>query len=113
MRLTMDSLGGFGVRRMDKAEGGAIALIEPIGHVFDAMSVLNIDVPAVRLSDILSLHAAQIVAVHENRHVFPQLSQWLGHIAGRSHLRRTRFGLPSPLTTMGLLATAIGTRVNL
>ena len=55
MRLTMDSLGGFGVRRMDEAERGAIPLVEPIGHVFYAVSVLNVDVPAVRLGDILRL----------------------------------------------------------
>ena len=54
---------------MDEAEGGAILLIEPIGHVFYAVSVLNVDVPAVRLSDILRLRSAQVVAVHVNRHV--------------------------------------------
>ena len=34
MGLTMDPLGGRGVRRMDEAEGGAILLIEPIGLYF-------------------------------------------------------------------------------
>src|SRR4029077_13846662 len=71
MRLTMDSLGGFGVRRMDEAERGAIVLVEPIGHVFHPVSVLNIDVPAVRLSDVLRFQTTQIVAVHKNRHAIP------------------------------------------
>src|ERR1700722_17668163 len=67
--ITMDALGGFGVRRVDEAEGGAIVLVEPIGHVFYAVSVLNVDVPAVRLGDVVRLQAAQVVAVHENWHV--------------------------------------------
>ena len=79
MRLTMDSLGGRGVRRMDEAEGGAIVLVEPIGHVFYAVSVLNVDVPAVRLGDIVRLHAAQVVAVHENRHVI-SLASTMGQL---------------------------------
>jgi hypothetical protein len=45
----MDSLGGGGVRGMDEAEGGAIVLVEPIGHVFYAVSILDVHVPAVRL----------------------------------------------------------------
>jgi hypothetical protein len=39
-----------------------------IGHVFYAVSILDVDVPAVRLGDIISLQPAQVVAVHENRH---------------------------------------------
>jgi hypothetical protein len=54
---------------MDEAEGGAVVLVEPIGHVFYAVSVLNVDVPAVRLGDVVRLQAAQVVAVHENWHV--------------------------------------------
>src|SRR5580698_7124105 len=63
MRLAMDLLCGRGVRRMDEAEGGAVVLVEPIGHVFYAVSVLNVDVPAVRLGDVVRLQAAQVVAV--------------------------------------------------
>ena len=74
MGFTMDALGGSGVRRMDEAEGGAVVLVEPIGHVFDAVSVLNIDVPAVRLGHIVRLQAAQIMAVHVDRHA-PSLSR--------------------------------------
>jgi hypothetical protein len=80
MRLTMDTLGGGGVRRMDETEGGAIALVEPIGHVFYAVSILDVDVPAVRLGDIIRLQAAQVVAVHENRHAIPPVGA-----AGKSH----------------------------
>src|SRR4029077_628673 len=69
MRLTMDSLGGRGVRRMDEAEGRTILLVKPIGHVFYSVSVLNVHVPAVRLGDILRLRYAQGAAGHENRHV--------------------------------------------
>jgi hypothetical protein len=71
MRLTMDSLGGFGIRRVDEAEGGAIVLVEPIRHVFYAVSILDVDIPAVRLSDVLRLQTTQIVAVHKNRHAIP------------------------------------------
>ena len=68
MRLTMDSLGGGWVGRMDEAEGGAIVLVEPIGHVFHPVSVLNVDVPAVRLGDVIRAQTAQVMAVHVNRH---------------------------------------------
>ena len=71
MRFAMDALGGRGVRRVDEAEGGAAVLVEPIGHVFDAVSVLNVDVPAMRLGDLVSLHAAHVVAVHVDRHAIP------------------------------------------
>jgi hypothetical protein len=82
MRLTMDELGGGGVRRMDEAEGGAIVFVELIGHVFYAVSILDVDIPAVRLRDVARLQAAQVVAVHENRHVIS-----LGRRAGRVTLR--------------------------
>ena len=85
MRLTMDSLGGRGVRCMDEAEGGAILLVKPIGHVFYAVSVLNVHVPAVRLGDVVRPQAAQIVAVHKNRHVIS-----LGRRGGRVTLRGKR-----------------------
>jgi hypothetical protein len=55
VRLTMDALGGLRIRRMDEAEGGAILLIEPIGNVFYAVSILNVDVPTVRLCDVVRL----------------------------------------------------------
>jgi hypothetical protein len=53
---------------MDEAERGTIPLVEPICHVFYAVSVLNVDVPAVRLCDVVRLEAAQVVTVHEYRH---------------------------------------------
>ena len=91
MRLTMDSLGGRGVRRMDEAEGGAILLVKPIGHVFYAVSVLNVHVPAVRLGDILRLRSTQVVAVHENRHVISlgRRGGWIP-LRGDRNLRRKR-----------------------
>ena len=73
VRLSMDSLGGGRVGRMDETEGGAILLIEPISHVFDPVPVLNIDVPAVSLGDILRLRSPQVVAIHEYRHVVLRL----------------------------------------
>ena len=87
----MDALGGFGVRRVDEAEGGAIVLVEPIGHVFYAVSVLNVDVPAVRLGDVVRLQAAQVVAVHENRHVISlgRRGGWIP-LRGNRSLRRER-----------------------
>jgi hypothetical protein len=57
MRLAMDELGGGGVWSMDEAEGGTIVLVEPIGHVFYAMPILNVDVPAVRLGDVVCIQA--------------------------------------------------------
>src|ERR1700730_6054683 len=53
VRRPVHSLGGRGVRRMNETEGGAVALIEPIGHVFDSVAVLNVDVTTVRLGDII------------------------------------------------------------
>ena len=55
----MDEFGGGRGPRMDKAEGGAIVFVEPIGHVFYAVSILDVDVPAVRLGNIIRLEAAQ------------------------------------------------------
>ena len=52
----MDELGGGGVWSMDEAKGGAV-LVEPIGHVFYAMPILNVDVPAVRLGDVVCIQA--------------------------------------------------------
>jgi hypothetical protein len=63
-------------------EGGAIVFVEPIAHVFYAVSILDVDVPAVRLGDIIRLQPAQVVAVHENRH---EISH--GRRAGRVTLR--------------------------
>jgi hypothetical protein len=80
MRLAMDLFCGRGVRRMDKAERGPVIFVEPISHVFYAVSVLNVDVPATRLCDVVRLQAAQVVAVHENRHVIS-----LGRLDGGSH----------------------------
>jgi hypothetical protein len=71
VRLPVHSLGGRGVRRMNETEGGAVALIEPIGHVFDSVAVLNVDVTTVRLGDIIGLHAAQVMAIHVDRHAIP------------------------------------------
>ena len=108
MRLPMDPLGGGGVRRMDEAEGGTILLIEPIGHVFYAVPVLNIDVPAVRLSDVLRLQTTQVVAVHKNRHAIP-----LGCRSGWSPCEAIAIfagcalACASRLMLMGLLATAL------
>jgi hypothetical protein len=68
MRLAMDAFGGRWVRGMNEAKGGAFALIEPIGHVFDTVSVLDIDVPAMRLGDLLRLHATHVMTVHVDRH---------------------------------------------
>jgi hypothetical protein len=68
MRLTMDQRGGGGVWDMDEAERGAIVLVEPIGHVFYAVSTLYVDIPAVRPGDIIRLQPAQVMTVHENRH---------------------------------------------
>ena len=68
MCFAMDPLGGGGVRRMNEAEGGSAILVKPIGHVFDPVAVLNVDVRPVRLGDVLSLQAAQVVAVHVDWH---------------------------------------------
>ena len=67
MRFTMDSLGGGGVGRVDQTEGGAALLVEPIGHVFDPVPVLDVDIPAVGLGDLLCRRAAQVMAVNEDR----------------------------------------------
>jgi hypothetical protein len=85
MRLTMDSLGRGRVRRMDEAERCAIVLIEPIGHVFYAVLILDVDVPAVRLGNIIRLQPAQVMAVRENRHEISHCRR-----AGRVTLRRGR-----------------------
>ena len=53
MRFTMDSLGGGRIGCVDETKGGAAILVEPIGHVFDAVSVLDVDIPAVGLGHLL------------------------------------------------------------
>ena len=83
MRLTMDSLGGGRVGRMYETEGGATLLVEPIGHVFYPVPVLDVDIPAVRRGDILRVRSAQVVAVHEDRHaVLPSVAA-MAQSAGR------------------------------
>ena len=103
MRLTMDSLGGFGVRRVDEAERGAIPLIEPIGHVFYAVSVLNVDVPTVRLCDVVRLEAAQVVTVHENRHGISSVTAAVGSPLRCGSSSEAILTCASPLTFMGRL----------
>ena len=67
MRLTMDLLCGSLIGRMDEAKGGAVSLVEPVGHILDPVPVLDVDIPAVRLGDVRLLHSTQVVAVHEDR----------------------------------------------
>ena len=99
MRFAMDSLGGGGVRRMDEAEGGAVVLVEPIGHVFDAVSILNVDIPAMRLGDIVRLHAAHVMAVHVDRHAIPSLRRIIAGTAARCEAPGADgpYGLPAGL----------------
>ncbi len=97
MRLAVDSFGGRWVRRMDEAEGRAFALIEPIGHVFDPVSVLNVDVPAMRLGDILRLHAAHVMTVHVDRHAIAPPSSLIAASAARCEA-------PTPIWRAGLPA---------
>jgi hypothetical protein len=54
------------------------------------VSVLNVDVPAVRLGDILRLRSAQVVAVHVNRHVISLGAAALGPLRGDRSLRGKR-----------------------
>ena len=105
------SLGGGGVRRMDKAKGGAIVLVEPIGHVFYAVSILNVDVPAVRLGDIIRLQPAQVVAVHENRHVISTVAAAVrSHFERDRNLSRKRFDLRLAFDVHGCAETIISAR---
>ena len=113
MRLTMDLPGSLGVRRVDEAEGGAIALVEPIGHVFYAVSVLDVDVPAVRLCDIVRLGSAQIVTVHENRHGTSLCHRAVEYIARRSQSSsEAALTCASPLAFTDLLETTISARAS-
>ena len=66
MRLTMDPLRGCLVRRMHQAKGGAAPFIKPVSHVLDPVPALDVDIPAVRFSDIRLRQPAQVVAVHED-----------------------------------------------
>jgi hypothetical protein len=42
------------------------------------VSFLDVDVPTVRLGDVVRLQTAQVVAVHENRHVIPLVDAAVG-----------------------------------
>jgi hypothetical protein len=68
MRFTMDPFGRCRIGRMDEAEGRMTLLVEPVGHVFYAVPVLNVDVPAVRGGDVLRRRSWQVVAIHKDRH---------------------------------------------
>ena len=84
MRLTVDSLGCRGVGRFNEAERGATLFVEPIGHVFCAVSILYVDVPAVSLGDIVRPQAAQVMAVHKSARNLPRSPRRSGHIARQS-----------------------------
>jgi hypothetical protein len=72
------------------------------------VSVLNIDVPAVRLSDVPRLQTTQVVAVHKNRRAIP-----LGCRSGWSRceaiaiLAGCTLACASRLMLMGLLPTPL------
>ena len=68
MRFAVDVRRRRRVGRIDQAEAGAAVRVKPIGHVFDPVFVLNLEVLAMRFGDILGRHIAHVVAVHENRH---------------------------------------------
>jgi hypothetical protein len=62
MRFTMVLLCSWFIRRTDETKGGAVPLIEPVGHILDPVPVLDVDIPAVRFGDIRLLHPTQVVA---------------------------------------------------
>jgi hypothetical protein len=64
------------------------------------VSVLNIDVPAVRLSDVLRLQTTQVVAVHKNRHAIP-FGCHSGWSPCEATVRWMRFGLRLALDAYG------------
>ena len=68
MRVPMDALGRGGVRGMDEAEAGAALFVEPVGDVLDALAVLDFQVAAAGLGDVLMRQPAHVVAIHEDRH---------------------------------------------
>ena len=68
VRFAVHALRRFLVRRVDQAEGGAARFVEPVGHVADAILVLDLEVLLVRLRDFRGGHALEVVAVHENGH---------------------------------------------
>jgi hypothetical protein len=71
MGLAVNVRGGRGVGRFHKAKAGAAIRVVPIGHVFDPVLVLDLEIPAVRFCHILGRSAAHVVAVHEDRHGGP------------------------------------------
>jgi hypothetical protein len=54
------------------------------------VSVLNVDVAAVRLGDIVGLRSAQVVAVHVNRHLISLARRGLILVRPDRNLGRTR-----------------------
>src|SRR6516162_6194095 len=69
--LSVDLLGGSSVGSVHQAKPGPTVLIEPVGHILDAVLVLNLEVPAMRGGDRFGGHVAHIVSVHEYRHGGP------------------------------------------
>src|SRR6516162_8832276 len=73
--LSVDLLGGSSVGSVHQAKPGPTVLIEPVGHILDAVLVLNLKIPAMRVGDRVGdrvgSHVAHIVSVHEYRHGGP------------------------------------------
>jgi hypothetical protein len=65
-------------RATNSGKTDEIVLVEPIRHVFYAVSILDVDIPAVRLGDIIRLQPAQVVAIHENWHAIPPVAAAVG-----------------------------------
>jgi len=72
--LAVDKRGSLGIRRFHQAKAGAARLVVPIGHVFDAVFVLDGQIPSMRFGYSLGCGAVHIVAIHKDRHGgFPSL----------------------------------------
>jgi hypothetical protein len=52
MRLAVNALGRFGVRRVHQAKRGPTPLVEPVGQELDAVLILNLQILAMRLGDV-------------------------------------------------------------
>jgi len=70
MGLLVDSLGGCGVGRLDKAEDLAVGFVNPVAAVVDSVLVLNGDVGRMGSRDVDGGDAGEVlVDVHEQWHV--------------------------------------------
>jgi hypothetical protein len=69
MGLAVHGLHVLGSRGSRKAESGATCFVEPVREKRDAISILNLEIPGVRVGHVRGRLLVEIVPIHVKRHL--------------------------------------------